>query len=367
MRNLHDIFNCYFSEPKRPIVLATLFSVSGSHVYRPGALLALTEDGTMFGSISAGCLEDDICSHAQSLFKKSSFENVSSKMLSYGSKDISDNVFGLGLGCGGSVRVLLERLPDDRESSHLYHLKNALIHNDQCLSITLWNNSKEQSSRIPQRMLLSNGNCVFESIQNESTLESLLDIIGAQPECSDIRPRIVKCKELNSDALITIHRPRQSLVIYGSGEIANTLQILSEELNWDVTIVESKNALAEFSSAAHSPDAVVLLTHNDSLEFEFLSKALPSCTRYIGVLGSRSRIGRIVAELETNFPDWTDVVWDKLHAPVGLDIGSDSPQEIALSIICEIVAVANRRLGKPLREGVKTLHRRDTELTEYMS
>ncbi len=324
MRNLHDILERYFQVPERSVVLATLFSVQGSHVYRPGALLALTEDGETFGCISAGCLENDISSHAATLF-----ECGGSKMIHYCAEDIADNVLGLGLGCGGSVCVLLERLPERREDSHLFQLDKALKQNITCKSVIHWQKEQERSPYPPQRTVYANDKLVF----------------GAA--CDHDSQNSIDINDETRATLITIHKPHTSLTIFGAGEIATALHKFAEYLRWQVTTISSTEALDRVAEATHGADMFVLLTHNDELESDLLKELLPSQALYVGVLGSRSRITRIVNDLKHDHPEWPNEYWSKLHAPVGLDIGSESAQEIALSIVAEIISSANNRFGEP--------------------
>ncbi len=341
MRNLHDILECYLGKPERTFVLATLFSVDGSHVYRPGALLALAEDGATYGSISAGCLEDDIRSHATSLFA-----DGGSKMIHYCAEEVADNILGLGLGCGGSVSVLLERLPDRRETSHLFHLRKALKQNINCKSVIRWRKEQELSPSPPQRAVYVNDKLVFDTV------------------CDRDRDDLLERDDTAGESLITIHSPQKSLEIFGAGEIATALQTLAEFLQWRVTLISSTEALDCVRAVTVGSDMAVLLTHNDDLETKLLQELLSSSISYVGVLGSRSRITRIVNDLKHNHPEWSDQHWNKLHAPVGLDIGSETAQEIALSIVAEIISSSNKSSGQSLRESSVTYILQDArELT----
>jgi len=300
--------------------------------------MAIGADGATCGSVSAGCLEDDLLEHAQSLFAQGG-----SKMIRYCADELTDAVFGLGLGCGGGVSVLLELLPDTCDHSHLAVLHDAQQKGVTCISATYWNRADSVSTSAPQRVIVANDECVYDATCESATRERLLGATRATCVAHD-------------DAILVIsHIPPLALTVLGSGEIAEALMELANALGWRGLQVEAKRALSVAQTEMNSDSYAVLLTHNEALEEQLLSLLLPMNVRYIGVLGSRSRLARVIGTVRDAHPDISEEQWRILHAPVGLDIGAESAKEIALSIVSEIVAVSHRRSADSLRQSSSTL------------
>ncbi len=348
MCDMNDILDSYLHESHGPTVLATLFSVYGSHVYHPGAMALLQRDGSMCGSVSAGCLEDDLIAHAEPLFA-----DGGAKMVRYCGEELADSVLGLGLGCGGDVSVLLELLPDVREESHVFALHEALRRDIVCACATYWNPEDSSIQHAPQRIIVTDATCVFDSTRNQPIRERLLQMTQAPTNAND------------GETLIVIHKPALTLTVFGAGEVASALSALADIMGWRVCRMESKEALAVAERGIRTDSFVVILTHNDDLERQLLGALLPQNLPYIGALGSRSRLARVIGAVRQANPEITERQWAALHAPIGLDIGGDSPGEIALSIVSEIVASLHGRTGCSLREKLRTLHPRNDTISEF--
>jgi xanthine/CO dehydrogenase XdhC/CoxF family maturation factor len=170
-------------------------------------------------------------------------------------------------------------------------------------------------------------------------------------------------------------RPPVSLVICGAGRDALPVVRMARELGWHVTVVDWRPALAtrEFFPLAHdivlTPaeglcerarlercDAVLVMTHNYRQDLALLAQLLPSPLPYIGVLGPRARTHELLLELQSQGVAWTDAQLARVHAPVGLDIGAEEPETIALAILAEIQTVLAGRAGGPLRHRAGPIH-----------
>ncbi len=176
-------------------------------------------------------------------------------------------------------------------------------------------------------------------------------------------------------AFVECVKPLISLVILGAGNDAIPLTKIAAVLGWNITVVDGRPSYASaerFPSANKiiiaKPEQVlnnleinewtafVLMTHNYNYEITFLEELLPLQIAYIGILGPRKKLERMLDELETNGTTITPRNLETIHGPVGLDIGSETSEEIALSIIAEIKAVFSARKGYSLKYKTNVIH-----------
>ena len=312
-------------------VLATLVTVEGSSYRRPGARLLLTPDGTRIGSISGGCLEEDVLARARRVAATGQPE-----LARYDTTTENDLVWGVGLGCHGVVLVFLEKLPPQPAWTHAL-AENIRGHRPTALAV-VW--------RSADRALLG------------TRLESELPPSG----------RI--------DGVFLDHiAPPVPLVIFGAGDDAQPLVRFAKDLGWRVTVADPRPDFAtsaRFPGAdvlvaaparelvarvAPPPDAVaVVMTHHYVHDVPLLRDLLAGSFPYVGLLGPRQRAERILSDLERDGLHLSAANRDRLHAPVGLDLGADTPEEVALSIIAEMRAALAARDGSPLRERLAPIH-----------
>jgi xanthine/CO dehydrogenase XdhC/CoxF family maturation factor len=159
---------------------------------------------------------------------------------------------------------------------------------------------------------------------------------GAEPaEWTTILP--------NGETMIEILRPPRSIVIFGGGDAEPVAQF-ARTVGWLVEVVKPR---AEFNS--HEVDAAIVMTHNFARDAEILRQLLASQIQYIGLLGPKSRGDELLAEIGSSRDS-------RLHNPIGLDLGGETPEEIALSIVAEVQAAFERRSARPLREIETPIH-----------
>lgn len=330
MTELRAILHHLAQHPDRRSVLATLVAVSGSSYRRPGARLLLTSEGKRIGSISGGCLEEDVLARAQRVL-----DGGQPEIVTYDTTSENDLVWGVGLGCHGIVHVLLERLEGFPRWAAMLD-RNLANHAPTSLAIT-W--------RSPDSAQLGT---------------KLADETGSAPP--------------NTDAFLETIPPPTWLFIFGAGDDARPLVRFAVELGWRVTVADPRNSYAttdRFPSAAIAvapaselvastnppPDAVaVVMTHHYVHDRPILRDLLARKLAYVGLLGPKKRAERLIDDLAREGPPISSEARESLHAPVGLDLGADTPEEVALSIIAEIKAVLSRRDARPLRERQKPIH-----------
>jgi xanthine dehydrogenase accessory factor len=347
--------------------LATVVRVQGSAYRRAGARMLVTEDGRTTGVVSGGCLEGDVRERAARVMRTGQ-----PMLVSYDTTTDEDVVWGLGMGCNGSVDVLIEpagehadRLIQFLEICSTSHRRAAFATVARCEGIA--------DHKIGARVfLMPDGKVLAEPADlNDEAVQCILTDLETA-----IRRGVSSVAEYESggrlNALIEVVEPLVSLVIFGAGADAVPLVTIAQQLGWRVTIVDTQartRSLERFGAAdtvilcrpeelashvalADSLVAVVM-THNYFHDREVLNVLLRKSLRYVGCLGPRRRTERILSEV---FGD--RVAADKasawrLHAPIGADIGAETSSEIALAIAAEILAVLRKRSGAPLhtREG----------------
>jgi xanthine/CO dehydrogenase XdhC/CoxF family maturation factor len=168
-------------------------------------------------------------------------------------------------------------------------------------------------------------------------------------------------------ALVELLTPPLRVIVYGAGNDAQPLVHLAASLGWHVTVVDGRPHLA---TAARFPEAAevrvvpvaavaydtpgaayaVLLSHNYAYDLAALTLHIPAATPYIGLLGPRNKAARLLDELNLSEEQQQELLRTRLHSPIGLDLGSETPEEIALAIVAEMQATLHRRNGRPLRE-----------------
>ena len=320
------------------VCLATIVAIEGSAYRRPGARMLLTTSGQRAGTISGGCLEAEVA-------KKCWWLTAGGPAIQrYSSFFDDDGEMPWGLGCGGTVVVLLETGEPARQS--LEALRRSVEDRRASVLVT---DLREQS---PGTALILNdaGERVFS---REGAEELAAEAHRALRERRASEGTGFCCEFL---------APPPSLTVYGAGDDAQPLVEFSSALGWHVTVADGRSNLARserFPSAAAvlrmagevpvpAGGAAVLMTHSYEQDRVILKALLPLPLDYLGVLGPRRRTARLVSELAPELGLDPEECLGHLHAPVGLDLGGHSPVTIALSIAAELQAVfAGRQPRKP--------------------
>jgi xanthine/CO dehydrogenase XdhC/CoxF family maturation factor len=348
-----------------PLALATVVQVQGSAYRRPGARMLMTASGRTAGMISGGCLEGDVRERARQVMASGQ-----ACLVTYDSTAADDIVFGLGLGCNGIVHVLIEPLTAGDTDGPLTLL-------DACLTLrragqiaTVFRAEGGSGAVTPGMRLLrwpdgrvSAGQVPADLIAG---LAGALDAgsgEGATPQ------RLVLADGTRVNALIETVAPPLSLVIFGAGDDAIPVVQFAHLLGWHVTVADARPAYAvserfPMANAVHclraenvracppdwlSADIVAMvMTHSYSQDRELLQALLPRRLRYLGLLGPKARTQRLLNELAAEGITFSPECLSRLHAPAGLDIGAETPEEIALALLAEIRSTLAGRSGGPL-------------------
>lgn len=348
--------------PEEKAILATVVDVQGSGYRRAGARMLIDENGFSIGTVSGGCLEADVLERAKNVL-----ETGESCVITYDTTKDENSVFGLGMGCRGIVRILLEEI--DAENNFLDFLQTAF---DARKSFTMATviTSNDESLDVGARYFFQDSLISFNAIspQIHKKLSEELKHFSQEKNSK------LATFDFGEVFFETINPPI-NLQLFGAGYDALPLIKFAKEIGWRVSVIDHR---AAFANVERLPEAdeitvsrfedlsadfftdemsvAVVMTHNYERDREILPHLLRSKYLYIGALGPRKRTEKILNESGKTF---SSEQLAKLHAPIGLDIGANSPEAIALSIIAEINAVLSGRNGGFLRERKGSIYDRN--------
>lgn len=344
--------------PAVPLALATLVNVEGSSYRQPGArLLVDAEQRVLAGAISGGCLEGDVAVRAIDVCKT----NVPA-LLRYDLREDLETIWGFGAGCDGIAHVLLEPLSDD---TWLRNAHDAMMRRTRPVLVTVFGSTNPQAE-LGEHELVEHAAISSQPLHIKSPLSTGQPYVGV--ELRDGYTRNVLSEPLN--APVALH-------LIGAGRSAEAFATIAVAMGWRVTVIDHRQALLadlKLPEAAHclvrraeqglndlpldGRTVVALLTHIFDTDAAWLQQLLVSPLAYVGVLGSRNRAARLVAQLTHNGLTITSEMQRRLFAPIGLDLGGETPESIALAGVAEMEAVLHERPGGFLRARHSPIHTR---------
>ncbi len=304
------------------VALATLVNVEGSSYRGAGARILIAADGSHVGSVSGGCLEAEIVRKARWITRSGAAMERYSTLFD----DTSDIPYGLG--CGGTVEVLLEPANTIEAAALMNALEASLLGNVCSVSTVL----PQTGATFAREILDEQGRLIFRS------------------DCFNANSQIYTEKLL----------PPQRLFVLGAGDDAQPMVQLSVLLGWNTYVFDGRPQLAraerfpqaEAVVAAQqfrgvqpaTGDAVVLMTHSYEQDRDWLVQVLPTAPRYLGILGSRHRTALLLRDAADRLNLTLERVCERVFSPVGLDLGGDGAEAVALSAVAEIQACMQGKL-----------------------
>jgi xanthine dehydrogenase accessory factor len=354
----------------RKVALATVVRVRGSSYRSPGARMLITDDGKWIGSISGGCLEGDALRKARQVMSENK-----SLTITYDTREESNQYLGIGLGCNGVIDVLIEPVDPENRDNTILLFENILKSNGPVALATIFS----PAGRAEKLCLTENGKS-FSSISNKEletlTEEHLSDIFATGH--SEAKKISKDMEEI--EVFIELVQPTISLIIFGGGFDARPVSEVARSIGWNVTVTDECVAHiaplffpnADKLSLCHREyvdrefditpyTACILMSHNYEYDRDVLKKLLLSPSPYIGILGPRKRFDKMIGEFKTAGIHLTADHYHRIHSPVGLDIGAETPDEIAISIIAEIQGKFSNRSGGFLKYRNAPIHKRDSK------
>jgi xanthine dehydrogenase accessory factor len=380
MNELESITRAYAQACARGerAALATVVSVEGSAYRRPGARMLIAESGRTAGTISGGCLERDVMERAGQVMK-----SRAALIVEYDTRGNEDIVWGLGLGCNGVVRILLESLHEGSAGARGLQFISDCLRTRKCgLLATVIAGSESLSGgedcavEVGERMLFDEelnvcGQSLVGGALAARVREDALEVLAGKRALMRSYEEGLGRTEIFFDVIM----PPRALVIFGAEHDALPLVRPARTLGWHVTVVDTRarEATKERFTAANEVvlcraedvaervsltenTAIVVMTHNYLDDVELLRALLPSPVFYLGVLGPKQRTSKLLEEIGTGRFGLAASQFARLHSPIGMDIGAETPEEIALAIICEIKAVCAAREGCFLRDRNAPIH-----------
>ncbi|MDQ6815689.1 MAG: XdhC family protein [Bacteroidota bacterium] len=375
MKELKDIIRAYDEAERqgKQTALATVVHLQGSAYRRPGARMLVTDDGKLTGAISGGCLEGDALRKAQLVMVQKK-----PMLVTYDTTDEDDAKLGVGLGCSGIISILIEPVNSADENNPIAYLKAILVKRQAAVLVTLF--SLDKKTVQPGTCLL-----VTEGGDRKSLLETglLQDSLLSDADVvlkTGTSVAIVYPADEPLTGFIELVIPAVSLIIFGAGNDAIPLVQMGDMLGWETTVVDgrpnyanvhrfptagkiliSKPGVAIRQLCFDGNTVAVLMTHNYNYDIDALKELLDFRLPYIGALGPKKKLERMFDELREQGITIAEEGLANVYGPTGLDIGSETAEEIALSVVAEIKAVLSKRRGSFLRDKEATIHLRETQ------
>jgi len=380
VKEIRDIISAFDEAQKqgKKTALATVVHVDGSSYRRPGARMLITEDGQITGSISGGCLEGDALRKALLVMMQQK-----SSLVTYDTNDEDDAKLGLGLGCNGIIQVLIEPIDITKPNNPIQFLKAISSKRQQNILITLFSLQNKREAQYGTCLLVAEDGSISGdiSILRNNLLEDAREALLHNH--SFFKNYATENNDLT--VFIELVNPPVSIVVIGAGNDVVPLVKIADILGWETTVVDGRPDQAKkdrFVSGCQvivsKPENVLkqlniddqtvflLMTHNYNYDLAMLRILLTKKVRYIGSLGPRKKLDRMLDELNEEGITVTDKQRSAIYGPVGLDIGADTPEEIALSVLAEIKAVLSSRDGRSLRENDEAIHSRSNLAIEQI-
>ncbi len=365
MKEIEKIVQAYqqVDWSKEQAALGIVVKVEGSAYRRIGARLFVQSNGQWVGGISGGCLEGDALKQAQKAMLKGQ-----ASIVVYDTTDDDPHQIGVGLGCNGRIEVLFLPIDGNNPNNHITFLKTII---------------GKRTSSILVQILNSEEASLKGSFYTEQNLNQLAEHIHVKRDVLEAKIQqtyhkrkskvftIQNEKEQRFEILTEIIQPKIKLICVGDNYDVNAMLDITNALAWEVHVVGKLRKLNKYihrkAHQVHALDdflnipidehtAIVLMSHDYKTDLTILKQILPNEVPYLGFLGPRKRLQKMQEELTKNNYAISLQDLDYVHGPVGLDIGAESPEEISLSIVAEIIAFFRNRRGGSLKNRRSSIH-----------
>jgi len=383
MNETQAIIATYTQHPSKITYLATVVNTKGSTYRRPGAKMLITSTGEIIGMVSGGCLENDLYEHT-----RQRMPDGKPILVTYDTTAEEDILWGFGLGCNGLVQVLIERLDENDPCNPLNLLSQCLDKKQQGVIATIFAVEGNINANIGTRLILNTDGSISTNITDSNLTQAI--IADTQLTLTNKKSSINKYKLSSGtvEVFIEVIQPPTPLIIFGAGADAIPVAQFAKALGWHVIIVDCRANQATFSRFPMADEVIltrreiipkqvtvdeqtvaVVMTHNYLDDLEIVKMLLPSTANYIGCLGSKQRTEKLLNNLQSEGFNYTNNQKERFHFPIGIDIGAETPEAIAIAIIAEIQAVLTKRNGGMLKHHQGAIHqplnRKETKIKPY--
>jgi xanthine/CO dehydrogenase XdhC/CoxF family maturation factor len=369
-KEINDIINAFHTAQlhSRKTALATVVHVEGSSYRRPGARMLVEDNGKLTGAISGGCLEGDALKKALL-----AIEQQHNKLVTYNTNYEDDAEFGIQLGCNGIVHILFEPIDPSQPNHPIAILEKCAAQRKDVVLSTLFS-LKNYYGEQPGTCFFFNGENIVSTLTTPGIRTTLIKeaSLALANKASHLKEN-----DEGITAFVEFIQPPVSLVVVGAGNDALPLVEMANILGWQIIVTDgrSSHASKQRFPTAHQiivgkpyeivnqlvideRSVFVLMTHNYNYDLEMLRVLLRDRTSYVGILGPKKKLERMLDALYDEGIVVTPEQLDKIFGPTGLDIGAETAEEIALSILAEIKAVMEHREGNSLRDRMNEIHSR---------
>lgn len=375
MSELQRLLSAYDRQrnTKNQCALATVTEVEGSSYRRPGARMLVTDDGQLTGSISGGCLEGDALRRARRVMLTGK-----SEIIVYDSTDIEEDLqHGAQLGCEGTIHILLEPV-DYQDLNNPVELLRKTSRQDHPVVLITILSAKNSIGNLSGERVLVDQNQQEINLTGDASANNLIlnDALQALSSGQSITQNYHINGE-NARLFLEVIFPAPQLTIYGAGNDAQPLMRMAVGLGWRVHIVDGRAPqatvqrfpeaesvavvkLAELENQKFFPGYAVLMSHNYHYDFAVLQQLIAyQPVSYIGILGPKKKTDRMLDDLQKIGFVPNNEEHERLYGPVGLNIGAETAEEIAVAIMAELLAVQHQCKAGFLRELDGPIHNRN--------
>lgn len=376
MKEISDIIRAYevAAIHGKKTALATVVQVDGSAYRRPGARMLVTEDGELTGAISGGCLEGDALRKAQNvIFQQKAM------LVTYDTTDDDDQKFGVGLGCNGIIHILIEPIDADNTYNPIYLLKMTQVKREANVLITAFNLQNKREEQIGTRLLFKREISIPEYDFSDINFLKLLKVDVAEV-FNNKHNLTVHYPDV--DVFLEYIKPPVQILLFGAGNDTIPLVKMSSLLGMETILIDGRKnyateqrfplakqiivskadeALTNLSTDSNT--VALLMTHNFEYEAVVLEELLFLSLPYIGILGPKKKTIKLKERLLSKGLH-VDKFITNIFAPIGLDLGAETPEEIALSVLAEIQAVLKGKKPKFLKDKPGPIHEEDIRLKQ---
>jgi xanthine dehydrogenase accessory factor len=354
----------------RQSALATVVRVHGSSYRSPGARMLITDDGKWVGSISGGCLEGDALRKARKVM-----HDKIPMTVTYDTREEGNQNLGIGLGCNGVIDVLIEPLSVDYAFNPISVFEEIIESKQPIALATIF-----KGSGTGERLMLNSTGEVKGNIADTSIKTGVLHDLTMLFETGKSETKKLPSGNEEIEVFIELIQPSISLIIFGGGFDARPVSTLAKSLGWEVSVTDEcvahiapvffpdadnlslcQREFIERDFDITPYTACVLMSHNYEYDRDVLKKLIQAPAPYIGILGPRKRFDKMQQEFAAHGIALTQHDFHRIHSPIGLDIGAETPDEIAVAIIAEIQSKFANRSGGFLKYNSGPIHARDNQ------
>lgn len=337
----------FFDEWRRhgqPLVLASVYETAGSTYSKTGARMLINSEGDFQGMLSGGCLEGDLAERARQVV-----ESHAAQMVTYDLRLNDEELWGLGVGCDGVMRIFLQPLLPENDYAPFGAIARAYDGDHTEIAVTVL--QSDDAAIEPGATLVTSADRAESFGLPDDAVAILHDEAKSALASKKSSTKNLRFGKTQATVLLAVVKPRPRLLVLGAGLDAEPVTRLAAELGWRITVHDHRPAYIDkgnFGQAEkvicgpvedlsvnvplQSFDAAIVMSHHLASDRAYLAQLSKTHIPYIGLLGPKDRSRRLVEDIGAD----AAALEGRLHGPAGLDIGASGPAAIALSILAQV-------------------------------